>query len=84
VIKHYEFGSLLLFDKCFVPNKFVKWVAHIVHYKAGDIAIDGKVISLITKQAVHLVRDLPLVVYLSVLTSLLVNLQTVVQDQLRV
>ena len=42
----------------FVPDKFVKWVAHIVHYKSCGIVIDGKVISL-TKQAVHLVRDLP-------------------------
>ena len=58
IIASYGFGSLLLFDKCFVLNSFVKWVALLVDPKSGDIVHDGKVISL-TKESVHLVLDLP-------------------------
>ena len=45
IIASYGFGSLLLFDKCFVPNSFAKWVAHLVDPKSVDIVHDGKVIS---------------------------------------
>ncbi|CAO1947058.1 unnamed protein product [Urochloa humidicola] len=59
VIEFQGFGSLLSFDKCYVPWKFAKWVAQQVDYKSGDIIIGGKVISL-TAQSVHLVLGLPL------------------------
>lgn len=59
VIESYGFGSLLNFDKCFVPNKFAKWVANVVDYKSGDIVVDGKIISL-TKESVHCVLGIPL------------------------
>ena len=58
VIESYGFGSLLLFNKCFVPNKFATWVARLVDSKSGDIIRDGKVISL-TEESVHLVLDFP-------------------------
>ena len=59
VIEDYGFGYLLQFDWCFVPNKFVRWVASLVNYKSGDFVLDGKVISL-TKESVHLVLGLPM------------------------
>ncbi|CAM0149038.1 unnamed protein product [Urochloa decumbens] len=59
VIEDFGFGSLLMFDKCIVPSKFVKWVASLVNYRSGDVVIDGKVISL-TKQSVNLVLGLPI------------------------
>ena len=59
VIDKYGLGSLLLFEKCFVPNKFIKWVAQLVNYRSADIVFDGKVISL-TKESVHLVLGLPM------------------------
>lgn len=59
VIHTYGFGSLLLFDKCFVPNKFAKWVSHLVDYKSGDVVVDGKFIPL-TKESVHYVLGTPL------------------------
>ncbi|CAL5050886.1 unnamed protein product [Urochloa decumbens] len=59
VIEHYGFGSLLNFDKCFVPWKFAKWIAQQVDFKSGDILIGGKVISL-TPESVHLVLGVPL------------------------
>jgi len=59
VIENSGLGSLLLFQKCYVPNKFVKWVAELVNYRSADIVVDGKVISL-TKESVHLVLGLPM------------------------
>jgi hypothetical protein len=59
VIESYGFGSLLLFNKCFVPIKFATWVARLVDSKSGDIIRNGKVISL-SEESVHLVLDLPL------------------------
>lgn len=59
VIESYGFGSLLLFSKCFVPNKFANWVARLVDSKSGDIIREGKVISL-TEESIHLVLGLPL------------------------
>ncbi|CAD6269664.1 unnamed protein product [Miscanthus lutarioriparius] len=58
IIESYGFGSLLKFNKCFVPNKFANWVARLVDSKSGDVIRDGKVISL-TEESVHLVLDLP-------------------------
>ncbi|TVU32345.1 hypothetical protein EJB05_24070, partial [Eragrostis curvula] len=58
VISDSGFGSLLEFDKCYVPKKFVKWVASLVDTKSGDIIYDGKVIPL-TKESVHCVLELP-------------------------
>ena len=57
-IEDIGFGCLLQFDRCFVPNKFVSWVASLVNYKSGDIILGGRVISL-TKESVHLVLGLP-------------------------
>uniref|UniRef100_K4A0X4 Ubiquitin-like protease family profile domain-containing protein n=1 Tax=Setaria italica TaxID=4555 RepID=K4A0X4_SETIT len=59
VIENYGFGSLLLFDKCFVPNNFVKWVARLVDYKSGVIVVNGKIISL-TKESMHNILGIPL------------------------
>ncbi|KAL6646917.1 hypothetical protein ACP70R_015611 [Stipagrostis hirtigluma subsp. patula] len=59
IICQYGFGCLLKFDKCFVPNKFAKWVAKKVDYKSGDIIVKDKVISR-TKESVHSVLELPL------------------------
>ncbi|TVU13656.1 hypothetical protein EJB05_37076 [Eragrostis curvula] len=59
VLQNYGFGSLLTFDKCYVPSKFVKWVAHSVDHKSGDIILDGKVISL-TRESLHMVLELPM------------------------
>ncbi|OQU78171.1 hypothetical protein SORBI_3009G170600 [Sorghum bicolor] len=59
VIDGYGFGSLLMFNKCFVPNKFATWVARLVDSKSGDIIRNGKVISL-SEESVHFVLDLPL------------------------
>ncbi|CAM0153031.1 unnamed protein product [Urochloa decumbens] len=59
VIESYGFGSLLSFDKCFVPWKFAKWIAQQVDYKSGDLLIAGKVISL-TPASVSSVLGLPL------------------------
>ncbi|XP_039827381.1 uncharacterized protein LOC120689112 [Panicum virgatum] len=59
VIEDFGFGSLLQFDRCFVPSKFVKWVARHVNYRSANIVFNGKVISL-TKESVHLVLGLPL------------------------
>lgn len=58
VIDSYRFGSLPMFNKCFVSNKFAKWAVRLVDCKSGDIIHAGKVISL-TKELVHLVLDLP-------------------------
>jgi len=57
VIDKYGLGSLLLFDKFFVPNKFINRVAQLVNYRSADIVFDGKIISL-TKESVHLVLGL--------------------------
>lgn len=49
----------MLFDKCFVPKKFSKWLASHVESKSGDLIIHGKVISL-TAQSVNLVLGIPI------------------------
>jgi len=59
VIKKFGFGSLLHFQTCYVPNKFVKWLAQNVNWKSADIILKGKVISLIT-ESVHLILGLPI------------------------
>lgn len=59
IIESYGFGSLLLFDKCFVLNKFSRCVAKLVDHKSGDIVADGKIISL-TKESVHNILGIPL------------------------
>lgn len=58
VIRRYGFGSLLLFDKCFVPKKFSKWLASLVEVKSGDLIVQGKVISL-TARSVNEVLGIP-------------------------
>lgn len=30
IIESYGFGALVMFNKCFVPNKFAKWIARLV------------------------------------------------------
>lgn len=59
VIEDFRFGSLLQFGKCYVPNKFVKWVVQLVNHRSGDIVLDGKAISL-PKESIHLVLGLPM------------------------
>ncbi|TVU07143.1 hypothetical protein EJB05_47185, partial [Eragrostis curvula] len=59
VIGDNGFGSLLKFDKCYVPKKFVKWLATLVDAKSSDIIYNGKVIPL-NKEGVHCVLELPL------------------------
>ncbi|RLN43309.1 hypothetical protein C2845_PM01G20320 [Panicum miliaceum] len=49
----------MFFQKFYVPNKFMKWVAQLVNYRSADIVANGKVISL-TKESVHLVLGLPI------------------------
>ncbi|OQU92436.1 hypothetical protein SORBI_3001G343766 [Sorghum bicolor] len=58
VIRRYGFGSLLLFDKCFVPKKFTKWLASLIESKSGDLIVNGKVISL-TAKSMNLVLGIP-------------------------
>ncbi|CAL4896598.1 unnamed protein product [Urochloa decumbens] len=58
VIDSYGFGSLLSFDKCFVPWKFATWIAQQVDYKSGDLLFSGQVISL-TPASVSSVLGLP-------------------------
>ena len=58
VIRRYGFGSLLLFDKCFVPKKFSKWLASLVESKSGDLIVHGKVTSL-TAKSMNLVLGIP-------------------------
>ncbi|XP_021315107.1 uncharacterized protein LOC110429527 [Sorghum bicolor] len=59
IVRRYGFGSLLLFDKCFFPKKFSKWLASHVEVKYGDLIVNGKVISL-TADSVNLVLGIPL------------------------
>ncbi|KAL6647916.1 hypothetical protein ACP70R_015353 [Stipagrostis hirtigluma subsp. patula] len=59
IIASYGFRSLLQFKKCFVPNKFVQWVARQVDYKSGDIVVKPSIISL-TAESVNLVLGLPM------------------------
>ncbi|CAD6225644.1 unnamed protein product [Miscanthus lutarioriparius] len=42
IVSRYGFGSLLLFNKCFVPKKFTKWLASHVEAKSGDLIVNGK------------------------------------------
>ncbi|CAL5038903.1 unnamed protein product [Urochloa decumbens] len=58
VIESYGFGSLLSFDKCFVPWKFATWIAQQVDYKSGDLLFSSQVISL-TPASVSSVLGLP-------------------------
>jgi hypothetical protein len=58
VVRRYGFGSLLLFDKCFVPKKFSKWLASLVESMSGDLIVQGKVISL-TARSVNQVLGIP-------------------------
>ncbi|KAL6657239.1 hypothetical protein ACP70R_005019 [Stipagrostis hirtigluma subsp. patula] len=59
VIENYGFGSLLRFDKCFVPNKFAQWVVRQIDYKTGDIVVKPSIIPF-TRESVHYVLGLPL------------------------
>ncbi|KAG0534045.1 hypothetical protein BDA96_04G244900, partial [Sorghum bicolor] len=39
VIRSHGFGSLLLFNKCFVPKKFSKWLASVVESKSVNLVL---------------------------------------------
>ena len=39
VVRRYGFGSLVLFDKCFVPKNFSKWLASLVESKSDDLIV---------------------------------------------
>uniref|UniRef100_A0A0E0L9G7 Ubiquitin-like protease family profile domain-containing protein n=1 Tax=Oryza punctata TaxID=4537 RepID=A0A0E0L9G7_ORYPU len=58
-IDSYGFGSLLLFDSNYVPNKFTSWIANKVDVSTSEIILRDKIIP-ITKQSVHAVLDLPI------------------------
>lgn len=58
VIENYCFQSMLLFDKCFVPNSFALWIAKQVDVNCSDIVLGQKLIPL-NKQSVHVVLGLP-------------------------
>ncbi|KAL6610178.1 hypothetical protein ACP70R_040147 [Stipagrostis hirtigluma subsp. patula] len=59
IIENYGFGSLLRFDKCFVPNKFAQWVFRQIDHKTGDIVVKHTIIPF-TRESVHYVLGLPL------------------------
>ncbi|KAL6615312.1 hypothetical protein ACP70R_037582 [Stipagrostis hirtigluma subsp. patula] len=59
VIENYGFGSLLRFDKCFVPNKFAQWVVRQIDHRTGDIVVKNNIIPF-TRESVHYVLGLPL------------------------
>ncbi|XP_066169009.1 uncharacterized protein [Oryza sativa Japonica Group] len=58
VIENSCFQSMLLFDKCFVPNSFALWIAKQVDVNCSDIVLGQKLIPL-NKQFVHVVLGLP-------------------------
>jgi hypothetical protein len=58
-IVKFGFESLLNFQKCFVSNKFVKWLVRNVNYKSADIILKGDVMPL-TVESVHLILGLPM------------------------
>lgn len=58
VIENSCFQSMLLFDKCFVPNSFALWIAKQVDVNCSDIVLGQKLIPL-NKQSVHVVLGLP-------------------------
>ncbi|XP_052160707.1 uncharacterized protein LOC127778092 [Oryza glaberrima] len=57
VIENSCFRSMLLFDKCFVPNSFALWIAKQVDVNCSDIVLGQKLIPL-NKQSVHVVLGL--------------------------
>uniref|UniRef100_K3XRE2 Uncharacterized protein n=1 Tax=Setaria italica TaxID=4555 RepID=K3XRE2_SETIT len=59
IIEDFGFGSLLQFNRCFVPKKFAQWVVRLVNYRSRDIVLNGKVISL-TRESVNVVLGIPL------------------------
>ncbi|KAL6629372.1 hypothetical protein ACP70R_029137 [Stipagrostis hirtigluma subsp. patula] len=59
IIEGYGFGSLLKFERCFVPNKFAQWVARQINYKTGDIVVKPNIIPF-TRDSVHYVLGLPI------------------------
>uniref|UniRef100_A0A0E0K2T0 Uncharacterized protein n=1 Tax=Oryza punctata TaxID=4537 RepID=A0A0E0K2T0_ORYPU len=59
VIVDYGFGSLLLFDSHFIPNKFATWIAKKVNVESFEIILDGRSIP-VTKEVVHDVLGLPI------------------------
>uniref|UniRef100_A0A0E0DYI0 Ubiquitin-like protease family profile domain-containing protein n=1 Tax=Oryza meridionalis TaxID=40149 RepID=A0A0E0DYI0_9ORYZ len=58
VIENSCFRSMLLFDKCFVPNSFALWIAKQVDVNCSDIVLGQKLIPL-NKQSVHVMLGLP-------------------------
>jgi len=46
VISKYGLASLLLFQKCTVPNKFAKWLARHVDWKSSQISVNGNAVPL--------------------------------------
>ncbi|KAL6623339.1 hypothetical protein ACP70R_033218 [Stipagrostis hirtigluma subsp. patula] len=59
IIENYGFGSLLRFDKCFVPNKFAQWIVRQIDHRTGDIVVKPSIIPF-TRESVHYVLGLPL------------------------
>ncbi|KAJ1276115.1 hypothetical protein BS78_05G189400 [Paspalum vaginatum] len=59
VICKYCFGFLLEFQRCFVPNRFAKWLARHVDLESDQIVVNGKSVAL-TPESVHLIIGLPI------------------------
>ncbi|CAL4993095.1 unnamed protein product [Urochloa decumbens] len=59
VIHSYGFGSLLLFDKCKIPEKFSRWVLDHVHTSKSEIVLGNKSIH-ISPQIVNDILGIPI------------------------
>jgi len=59
VISDYGFGSLLMYEKCVVPTKFINWLAHQIDVRTSEIVVNGKFIHF-NKVSVHKVLGAPI------------------------
>ena len=59
VISDYGFGSLLMYDKCVVPARFIEWLAQHVDVCTSEIIVNGKFITF-NKMSVHKVLGIPI------------------------
>lgn len=59
VIKKYNFGCFLEFEKWAIPRKFVQWIADHVDTRSSDIIVKEKVIP-ISPMSIHSVLGIPI------------------------
>jgi hypothetical protein len=59
VIEEYDFGSLLIFQKCPIPPAFFRWVVDHVHVSTSSILLN-RISIPISPQTVHDVTGLPI------------------------